>query len=84
MSLGKEVSILYAVTNGYLDDVPVAKIATFEEGFHRFMESNKPEILRHIEADKEIKAETEQVLKAAIAEYKQLDHTVSATAGTIV
>jgi F-type H+-transporting ATPase subunit alpha len=71
MSLGKEVTILYAVTNGYLDDVPVEKVAAFEQSFHRFLESNKPEIIKRIEIDKEIKSETEKLLKEAIAEFKK-------------
>jgi F-type H+-transporting ATPase subunit alpha len=71
MSLSNEVTILYAVNNGYLDDVPVDKIADFEQGFHTFMESNHPEIGQQITADKEIKPETEEKLKTAISEYKQ-------------
>ncbi len=82
MSLGKEVTILYTVTNGFLDDVPVEKIASFEQGFHRFMESNKPDILKRIETDKEIRPETEQALKAAILEFKQMDNTVVVTTST--
>ncbi|HDH88396.1 MAG TPA: F0F1 ATP synthase subunit alpha, partial [Desulfobacteraceae bacterium] len=35
MSLGEQVSILYAVTNGFLDEVPVDKVMTWEENFHR-------------------------------------------------
>ena len=46
MSLRQQVVILYAVVNGYLDDVPVGKVAAFETAFHRFMESNHPEIGR--------------------------------------
>lgn len=71
MSLGKEITILYAVTNGYLDDVPVEKVAAFEQSLHRFMESNKPEIIKRIENDKEIKPETEQALKEALSEFKK-------------
>jgi len=71
MSLGKEVTILYAVNNGYLDDVPVDKVADFEQGLHTFMESSHPEIGQQIMADKEIKPETEEKLKSAISEFKQ-------------
>jgi F-type H+-transporting ATPase subunit alpha len=71
MPLEKEVTILYAVTNGYLDDVPVEKIAAFEQAFHRFMETNHPELGQRITADKEITSETEDVLKKAISEFKQ-------------
>jgi hypothetical protein len=52
MSLGKQSSILYAVTNGYLDDVPVEKVISWEENFHRFMETNHPDIEKFITAKK--------------------------------
>ncbi len=71
MSLDKEVTILYAVTNGYLDDVPLEKIAASEQGFHRFMETNHPEINKRILTDKEIKPETDEALKSAISEFKK-------------
>ncbi len=71
MSLGKQASILYAVTNGYLDDVPVEKVIPWEANFHRFMETSQPEIEKQIMADNEIKPETENRLKSAIAEYKK-------------
>jgi F-type H+-transporting ATPase subunit alpha len=71
MSLDKQVTILYAAINGYLDDVPVDKVITFEVNFHRFMEANHPEIGETINKDKEISEKTEEALKKAIAEFKQ-------------
>lgn len=71
MSLGKQVMILYAVTNGYLDDVPVDKIIACGEDFHRFMETNHPELEQKINDDKEIKTETEGALKSVIEEFKE-------------
>jgi F-type H+-transporting ATPase subunit alpha len=71
MSLEQEVAILYAVTNGYLDEVPVDKVAAFESTFHKFMETNHPEIGKDIAATKDLSPETEEALKAAIAEFKQ-------------
>lgn len=70
MPLEKEVTILHAVINGYLDDVPVEKVRAFEEGFHRFMETSHPEISQRIAAEKELSDETEEALKQAIAEFK--------------
>ena len=75
MSLGKQVMILYAVTNGYLDDVPVDKIIACEGDFHRFMETNHPELEQKINDDKEIKPESEEALKSAIEEFKGTLHT---------
>ncbi len=74
MSLGKQVMILYAVTNGYLDDVPVDKIIACEGDFHRFMETNHPELEQKINDDKEIKTESEEALKSAIEEFKGALH----------
>jgi len=71
MNVEKEVSILYAVINGYLDDVPVDKVMAFEVAFHRFMETSHPDIGQRIDADKQISDETEEVLKQAINEFKQ-------------
>ena len=48
LEVEKEVVILYAVTNKYLDDVPVEKIADFERGFFEFMEQNHNNILIEI------------------------------------
>ncbi|MBW1614047.1 MAG: F0F1 ATP synthase subunit alpha [Deltaproteobacteria bacterium] len=60
MSLGEQVSILYAVTNGFLDEVPVDKVMTWEENFHRFIKSSHPEIEQKINQDKEIKPDTKE------------------------
>src|SRR5205809_706211 len=42
LTLGQEVSIIYAAVNGYLNDVEVPKVRSFEDAFHRYMESNHP------------------------------------------
>ncbi|MDP2731317.1 MAG: F0F1 ATP synthase subunit alpha [Dehalococcoidales bacterium] len=71
MPVGQQVTILYAVINGYLDDIRVEKMAAFEADFHRFMEANHPDISKAIATEKEISPKTEEGLKAAVAEFKQ-------------
>ena len=71
MPVEKEVTILFAVINGYLDDVPVEKVMAFEESFHRFMETSHPDIGKRIAEDKELSDETEEALKKAIVEFKE-------------
>jgi len=71
MPLDQEVSILYAVINGYLDDVPVDRVSAFEEAFHRFLGSTHADVLRRIAEEKALSAETEEALKKAITEFKQ-------------
>jgi len=71
MSLGEQVSILYAVTNGFLDEVLVDKVMTWEENFHRFMKTSHPEIEQKVNEDKEIKPDTKEALEKTISEFKQ-------------
>ena len=67
----KQVMILYAAINGYLDDITIDKLAAFEANFHRFVEVNHPEIGQAVTKTKDISAETGEALKAAIGEFKQ-------------
>ena len=71
MPLEKQVVILYAVTNGYLDNTPVDKISSFEEAFHRFMETNHPDVGKAIASEKALSDKTEEALKNAITQFQQ-------------
>jgi len=71
MPVEKQVIILYAGVNGYLDDVAVDKLGDFETSLHTFMEASHPEIGKAIATEKKISPETEEALKAAIGEFKQ-------------
>jgi len=69
MPLSKQVTIIYAVTHGYLDDVPVREVKAWENAFLGEMDANYPEISVAIERDKELTDETEEALKAAIEAF---------------
>ncbi|MFC1963302.1 F0F1 ATP synthase subunit alpha [Chloroflexota bacterium] len=71
MPLEKQVMIIYAATNGYLDDVPMDKIGSFEDAYNRFMETNHPEIGKRIIEEKTLSDENIESLKKAIEEFKQ-------------
>ena len=71
VSLEREVMILYAVINGYLDDIPVDKIAAFEADFYRFMESSYADLAKNIALTKDLSKENEETLKKAVVEFKQ-------------
>ena len=71
MPLEKQVMILYAAINGYLDDVSVDKVAAFESAFHMFVESNHPELGKAIVKKGEIDEEIEESLKKAVQEFKK-------------
>lgn len=70
-SLEREIQIIFAGTNGYLDDIPVDKVASFESNFLRFMEASHPDIGRKIIETKDLDKETEAGLRSAIDEFKR-------------
>ncbi len=67
----KQVAIIWAATNGHLDDVETSKIGEFESGFYRFLESNYGELLPTIAREKALNDELLEQLKKAVAQYKR-------------
>ncbi len=70
MRLDRQVMVIYAATNGFLDDVPVEKIRAFETAFIRFMDASHSAIGEKIVSARQIDAETEAALKKAIQDFK--------------
>ena len=66
----QQACILYALVNGYLDDVEIPKVQDFENALHDFLDSNHPEILKSIAEAKELNDEIDSSLKGAIEEFK--------------
>jgi F-type H+-transporting ATPase subunit alpha len=71
MPLDEEVIGIYAVTNGFADDIPLDKIKEFESGLLQFMRTVHPEIGQGIMDQKILTDEIRDWLDAAIQEYKQ-------------
>ncbi|MCC8014649.1 MAG: F0F1 ATP synthase subunit alpha [Eubacterium sp.] len=71
MEVEKEVVILYTVTNKYLDDVPLDKIAKFESEFLSFMEAQYNDVLTGIKTEKVLSSEKEERLIEAIKFFKK-------------
>jgi F-type H+-transporting ATPase subunit alpha len=69
--LEQQVMIIFAGTQGALDDVPADKVHAWEEEFHRFMTSTYPDIGQRIRETKDLDAETEERLREAIDAFKQ-------------
>ena len=70
LKLPQEITILFALANGHLDDVEISEVGSFENKLLDFMESNHPDILKKIDADKEVKDESKVALTEAIKEFK--------------
>ena len=54
----KQVAILYAATNGHLDDVPTPRVREFEAQFYRFLETERPKILQSLTGNQALSDET--------------------------
>jgi F-type H+-transporting ATPase subunit alpha len=76
ITVEKQVSIIYAANQGYLDDVALDKVAAWETAFYRYMDANHPEIGQEI-IDKSVQSKEKMSkdllnkLNAAIEEFKQ-------------
>jgi F-type H+-transporting ATPase subunit alpha len=66
----RQVMALWAVTNGFLDDLPLADAKRFEAGFLEFMDLSHPEIGATIKDTGDLSDETEAALRSAVTDYK--------------
>jgi F-type H+-transporting ATPase subunit alpha len=82
MPVEQQVMIIYAVTNGFLDDVPVEAIRGWEQGFHEFMGSAHQEIGEEIRTKKALSDDLTARLRRAIEDYKALNAPAGPAPGT--
>ncbi len=69
MKVEHQVIVLYALTKGYLDTVPMTKIKEFEEGLIDYVESNAKQFLDEVTKDGMWSETGEELLKKVIREY---------------
>jgi F-type H+-transporting ATPase subunit alpha len=71
MSMVEQVTVLFAATQGYIDDIPVESVRKFEEEILRYMKDRKADVLKELEQKKAIDDELKPKLVAAIADFKK-------------
>jgi F-type H+-transporting ATPase subunit alpha len=71
LPLEKEVVIIFAATNGYIDDVPKGRVADFERDLYRYMDSVGKNVTGKIAKDKAWSAEIEKEVRAMLDEFKK-------------
>jgi F-type H+/Na+-transporting ATPase subunit alpha len=71
ISMEKQVAILYAVNNGYLNDIAVEKVSDFEQKFYDYLDSSGKDILKAIATNKELTEDIVAKLTKAIEQFKQ-------------
>jgi F-type H+-transporting ATPase subunit alpha len=71
LSVEKQVVIIYAATNGYLDEVPVEHVRAYETDLYRFLETRRPEILTTLAEKRQIDDQLKSALGAALKEFRE-------------
>ncbi|MBI3926291.1 MAG: F0F1 ATP synthase subunit alpha [Armatimonadetes bacterium] len=71
MPVERQVAILYAVTRGQLDDLPVDQVIRFEAGFHEFVAEKHPRIHEQIRKEQALSDEITRMLDEAVKAYKE-------------
>jgi len=71
MAFESQAMIIFAVTNGFLDDVNVGKVREWEKGFHAYAKAQFPQVGDKIRTEKAISKDTEAELRRCIEHYKK-------------
>ncbi len=71
MSIADMAIVLYAVNNGYFDDVDVGRVLAFEAAMIQFVKTKQSALVSSILSKKELDADGEKTLAATIAEFKK-------------
>ncbi len=73
LSVGKQVAIIFAGTNGYLDNIAVADVLTYEQELYQFLDTLHPGIVSGIQdkktLDDQLKSDLNAALKAFTSDF---------------
>jgi F-type H+-transporting ATPase subunit alpha len=70
MAFEQEVMAVYAGTQGFLDDVPLARVQEFQNAFLAYVDSAAPALRSGLAQKRELSSDLEAQLKAALADFK--------------
>ncbi|MBI4445869.1 MAG: F0F1 ATP synthase subunit alpha [Acidobacteria bacterium] len=66
----KQILIVFAGTEGFLDDLELSQIRAFESGLYQFMETNRPSLLREVVEKRVLNDELRKKMTDSITEFK--------------
>ena len=69
LAVEKQVAILYALTRGFLDDIPLEDIRRFESEYHNWLDHNRKDLLDHIKTTKDLPSDDD--MASAINAFKK-------------
>ena len=71
MPVEKQVLIIYAAVNAFLDDIPVEQVRKFESELFTFVENSHPGLLHTIREKRELTNEIKTELNQVLNEFKE-------------
>jgi F-type H+-transporting ATPase subunit alpha len=77
MPAEKEVTILFAGANGYLDEYPAQTVSDYEKQMLDFMEAKHPEILKELKEKNDISKELDQQMRSALDAFRGIFQPVA-------
>ena len=69
LAVEKQVTIIYAATKGFLDEVPIEDVRRYEEDLYRFLEARAASVLTGIAEKKILDDEVKAALEGALKEF---------------
>ncbi len=69
LSVEEQVMVIYAGTNGYLDNIPVAQVSSYEHALREDMAANAKDILKKIAKDKKLSDELKDEMNAYLDKF---------------
>ena len=70
LSVEKQILIIYAGTNGFVDELPLAALKKYEQELHSFIESKHPDVFADILKKRELDGDLRGKLNKALEEFK--------------
>jgi F-type H+-transporting ATPase subunit alpha len=71
MPVEEQVAVLFAGTRGFVDDVPVERVAAFCQGLRDYMGAQDAELLARIADEQQLSDESDEQLAAAVREFRK-------------
>jgi F-type H+-transporting ATPase subunit alpha len=69
LPVARQIALVFAGTNGYLDAIPVSDIRAFEVGLYQFIDSREPQLFRNIAEKKQLDDQLKGTLNAVVKEF---------------
>src|SRR5213082_2562418 len=69
LNFGKQIAIIFAGTNGYIDDLPIDQVRDFESELYKYMETRHPQLFPAVAEKKQLDDQLKGALDAAVKEF---------------